>query len=95
MINLKERDGKCYISFFQLRKMGFDYPEKGTPVFTILGFYALEDNERHLRFHEKREGWPGVYLSPHLSDIGKVYRDNDVVYLELTPNLFQYKPINQ
>lgn len=93
MINLKKRDNKYYISLAQLKAMGFELPEKGAEVFTVSGYFN-ENWETYLKFHEVREGWPGVYLSPYLSDIGKIYRDSNFVYLELTPKFFQYKPVS-
>jgi hypothetical protein len=85
-----EYKGKHYVSLEDLRQHGFDYPEKNTKVVVRTGFYMWPDIE-HFRFNEPREGWPGAYVSPFASEVGKVYRGDECIFLEFTPECFQYK----
>jgi hypothetical protein len=88
-MELKEKDGKYYISFAQLKELGFEYPEKGTKVFVSKKLF--DEDWRWDRFYEAREGWPGVYISTYISEKYKEYFDNNEVYLEVTPENFQYQ----
>ena len=87
-----EHDGKHYVSLEDLKEHGFDYPEKGTKVMVRIGFFMSPYLEHeHLRFNEPRKGWPGAYVSMFASEVGKVYRGDQSIFLEFTPEFFQYK----
>lgn len=90
-IILKQKDGIYYISIFDLRKLGFDYPEKGTEG--ILRTFH-EESSNWYKFHEKKENWDGIFVSPFLSDIGKKNIGENEFYIEFSPNTFSIKTKN-
>lgn len=87
-MELKKIDEKYYISIYQLRELGFDYPPKGTKG---LFFEWLTDGyTRWYKFHEKKEGWDGIFISIWLSDVGKMNIPESSFLIEFTPELFKY-----
>lgn len=87
-LDLKEYNGKKYISIHQLRELGFDYPPKGTS-----GIYDswMTGEDTWYKFHEKKEGCDGIFISPWLTDIGKKNISEGEFFVEFSSNIFEYK----
>lgn len=85
-MKLTKFDNKFYITLWELKTLGFDYPKTGTSVLVRKHFLGSFDN--YYKFHEKKQGWDGVFVSPFLSDVGKLNLDDSQVYIELSPKNF-------
>lgn len=90
-MRLTEINGKWHITVNELRELGFEYPPKGTNgIFRMI----FGDDDNWYKFHEKKERWDGIWISPFLSDVGKRNVCEHEFYIEFTPNLFEYKQPN-
>lgn len=87
-MKLTEINNKWYISVYELRKLGFDYPPKGTKGI-LRAIYMGDDN--WYRFHEKKHDCDGIWISPFLTDIGKRNVSEGDFMVEFNTSLFEYK----
>ncbi len=89
-MKLTRINNKWYISISKLRELGFNYPPKGT-----MGIYRkwFDDDSNWYKFHEKKEGWDGIWISPFLTDIGKRNISDGEFFIEFNPISFEYKNV--
>ncbi len=94
MSEIIEIDGKNYISVYDLRKLGFGYPPKGTTGLYLETVYLWHKRfSNWYKFHEPIEkSGGGIYISPFLTDIGKQLATEGEFFIEFSPNTFNYNP---
>lgn len=86
-MKLEKINDKFYISISQLIQLGFDYPDKGTKgVYKTL----FKCDTSFYKFHEKKEGWMDICISPYLTDCGKIHVNESDFYIEFSTINFKY-----
>lgn len=77
---------KYWITFWELKILGFDYPPIGTEV--IIKPNLLGDFEYNYKYNGPI--YEGIYVSPYLSKVGRRHLPTSEVYVEFSPKLFKY-----
>lgn len=90
---IEQINGKNYISVYNLRKLGFNYPAPGTPGLWLENLFGYKHFTNWYRFHAVIQGsGGGIYVSPWLTDVGKKLATEGEFFVEFSPQTFTYNP---